>query len=581
MEVLHVTSQVNLNGIAEYNKNYVSVNSKEKNEQEEQLFNFENENSVSIRDTQQSFFQKIFEDTKNAVKSAIDPVITDAGESDDKDWDGILLLDNGLDDQGYVFIQEDKAGTKREISVADDKKTFTVKTYNLKGDNNFETPDKVATYKVVQSAPYRIKNMNAFELAKYKEEHPKEFNKTPEKIINDYLNKYTLEVVDVKYNNDDENFSDYLKSIYKPDIDSIKAAYKRFVSDDSKEVEVLYDEDKNILTVSTYCRDVNGVSETPDRVQKYEVRRLLSDWVLDMSPIEFEKYKLEHPQAFKDMTQIPILNLINQKDYIDSDIEYFSQGGIGDCAFLASIYSITQSEEGQKIIDEAISKNNDGSYNVCFKGIDKTYTVTQDELTNAKIYSKGDNTIQLLELAAEKALNEIMLLEPNFPIYSYKEEGAEDKFKIDANRYNIYQSTKSRLKYNSEDDPLITGFSLKDFALLFDLHYTNVSWKNFRKTGMDLPHETIYEIMQDINLENSIGYFGCFRHEDILESDNNETFKIMDEHAYAIKSYDSKNHTVTIVNPHKSWDSLTIDIGELIEYCPYIEYYDKDDIDYE
>jgi hypothetical protein len=55
-------------------------------------------------------------------------------------------------------------------------------------------------------------------------------------------------------------------------------------------------------------------------------------------------------------------------------------------------YSIAQTEKGKEIIKNAISIKNDKngnpeSYSVYFKGLDKTYTITKEELAEG-IYLK-------------------------------------------------------------------------------------------------------------------------------------------------------------------------------------------------
>lgn len=106
----------------------------------------------------------------------------------------------------------------------------------------------------------------------------------------------------------------------------------------------------------------------------------------------------------------------------------FHQGQIGDCALLSSFFSISQTEEGAELIEEALHINKDAngnitSYDVTFGGNGETYTITQQELNDAKsyniiadreknvahmdknsrLYSYGDDDMTIFELAFEKA----------------------------------------------------------------------------------------------------------------------------------------------------------------------------------
>ena len=62
-------------------------------------------------------------------------------------------------------------------------------------------------------------------------------------------------------------------------------------------------------------------------------------------------------------------------------------------------------EEGQKILDNSICVNDDGSVTVHLNGKNKTYTISLDELMTEK-GSCGDMDVKALELAIKKYLEE-------------------------------------------------------------------------------------------------------------------------------------------------------------------------------
>ncbi len=62
------------------------------------------------------------------------------------------------------------------------------------------------------------------------------------------------------------------------------------------------------------------------------------------------------------------------------------------------------SEPGKQIIKDSIENNGDGTYTVNFKGVDKSYTFTSEDLDKAResnIYSLGDDDVLLMEVATE------------------------------------------------------------------------------------------------------------------------------------------------------------------------------------
>ena len=88
---------------------------------------------------------------------------------------------------------------------------------------------------------------------------------------------------------------------------------------------------------------------------------------------------------------------------IDED---FKQGNTGDCWLLASIKAISSRPKGLRILNDSIKVNNDGSVTVTLKGVNKTYTISKEELESNIQLSRGDGDIRALEIAVNKYFEE-------------------------------------------------------------------------------------------------------------------------------------------------------------------------------
>lgn len=66
----------------------------------------------------------------------------------------------------------------------------------------------------------------------------------------------------------------------------------------------------------------------------------------------------------------------------DGVIDYFKQGKTGGCYLLAALESMANTHEGRDCIKQSVKKQFWGDVTVHFKGINKTYYVTPDELKN-------------------------------------------------------------------------------------------------------------------------------------------------------------------------------------------------------
>ena len=80
----------------------------------------------------------------------------------------------------------------------------------------------------------------------------------------------------------------------------------------------------------------------------------------------------------------------------------YRQGNTGDCWFLATIAAINAKPEGAKLLNNMITKQEDGSYKVKFLGAKKSYTVTPIEIYMNKDLAGGDLDVRILEIAAKK-----------------------------------------------------------------------------------------------------------------------------------------------------------------------------------
>ena len=65
------------------------------------------------------------------------------------------------------------------------------------------------------------------------------------------------------------------------------------------------------------------------------------------------------------------------------------QGSTGDCWLLSGVLSLSYTQEGKQAIKDAIKQDENGNYQVTFKGIDKTFHKKNLKAKMYQLYSAG------------------------------------------------------------------------------------------------------------------------------------------------------------------------------------------------
>lgn len=268
---------------------------------------------------------------------------------------------------------------------------------------------------------------------------------------------------------------------------------------------------------------------------------------------------------------------------INGKISNTRQGMLKDDYLLSGLNSLSYSKIGKKAIKDAVHKDKDGNIVIKFKGINKEYTVTKQELKKAskkyvpdfdekgkvrgydKKYSTGDGDVLAFELAFEKYRTDLkegkIEKDKNIPAYAY-EYSKNDNNPIDL-------GTPNQLYY------LLTGKkcaqidfnATKNYGVAKDLDI----FKMYSKKHFD-------KFMKDFSKTPENYAAGCnlkIKEQMPFRNKHHQKIKLMPEHEYAIKKINDKY--VTIVDPQKSRIPIEVPVDMFKSIVGSVYYFNNND----
>jgi hypothetical protein len=222
---------------------------------------------------------------------------------------------------------------------------------------------------------------------------------------------------------------------------------------------------------------------------------------------------------------------------------------------LTALISLSASEKGKEIIKNAISFKPNGDASVYFAGVGKTYTVTAEEIVEARgdfgtngPLSRGDDDVVILELATEKLRRDIAVGKVNID-----EGGVYDNYSMGDNggasegveggwpAQMIYFLTGQKSEINKNSDG--SNLSQKQIENFFNKYKGKASYTTVLNFSVGPGKHTVTTVTGEV-----------------------VTVDVSTGHAFAITNVDYNNKIVTIVNPWDSSKEYTLTWAEFAKF---------------
>ena len=224
---------------------------------------------------------------------------------------------------------------------------------------------------------------------------------------------------------------------------------------------------------------------------------------------------------------------------IDED---FEQGNTGDCWLLASIKAIASRPKGLKILNDSIKTNDDGSVTVTLKGVNKTYTISKEELESNIQLSTGDGDVRALEIAVNK--------------YFEEERGVNNQLDINGNQMFVAYEILTGKSVKESD--------IKEFTFYDVVTHDTIELKHLGKRQARRMQITD-EMINQFNDNNKVFTVSASGNKNDITLDSEHIEQVLTtNHAYAVIRSDSEY--VYLVNPWNSDSELKVTREQFKEF---------------
>ena len=323
--------------------------------------------------------------------------------------------------------------------------------------------------------------------------------------------------------------------------------------------------DKQMQSIfAKYDTDGDGKINTSNAKGVNELEGFMSDYNKMLSDGNADKEQV----SFFTNIYNKIVNLMKpenkNKIYEDGEeivangvLENSEQGRIGDCWLHSQVNALKDTDFGKDAIKNAIQKNEDGSYTVKFKGVNKSYTFSSEEIQSKideNVYSKGDLDYKLIEMGVEKLYDEQIPKEVEKELKIHRElskDGFKEAAQDSAHRISELIDKRDHKIKSIDGGAGSISISDKENEIAYLLG------ADCEQTSIDSPSGIEGALIKKAKSSNEVAInFGSYYDIEKREPFNKELPEADEGHEYSIKNVKlDENENIVQVDVINPWDN--------------------------
>ncbi len=319
---------------------------------------------------------------------------------------------------------------------------------------------------------------------------------------------------------------------------------------------------KSIFTA--YDTDKDGKINTSNAQGDNEVERFISDYQKMLNDSNVDKAKLNFFTSIYNKIMDFMKPENKNKIYEDGEeivangvLENSEQGRIGDCWLHSQVNALKDTDFGKDAIKNAIQKNEDGSYTVKFKGVNKSYTFSSEEIQSKideNVYSKGDLDYKLIEMGVEKLYDEQIPKEIEKELKIHRElskDGFKEAAQDSAHRISELIDKRDHKIKSIDGGAGSISISDKENEIAYLLG------ADCEQTSIDSPSGIEGALIKKAKSSNEVAInFGSYYDIEKREPFNKELPEADEGHEYSIKNVKlDENENIVQVDVINPWDN--------------------------